>query len=555
MVSVEEGEENPLTRYTSGSDRFANFTEEILGVNLLEIQKEILRAVANNRRVMVVSGNGVGKTYAVAALELSFLYTHSEAMVLHTSRSNGHTRNTTYREIREMYQTLEESEMPFGYNSTLKKQPMEIEFEDSQTRKYEAVSPANPDGLEGRHSENFLAVVDEADKKEIGEDVIESAESSLTDENDRMLVIGNPPRSKGNSLYRLMNSEHWKVIQFSSFDCDNVKIATGEMDGDIVSGPIQLTELKYDWEKYHDNEWESLESVLAQSAPYVDDEGDYSFVDHDDSFDDNDEFRTDLAEAWYRRRCGIIPPKGAVEARPFYSSDVDEAVDRWDDTIDSQESLDAAEYDAIGVDVAGRGEDSTVIVGVTRASASSVGGTDSGDGSQSASETGRADVLGEFSASTETENERMIRSKINNAEDTPIVFDAVGMGGPVADTFRSEGFSVVRFDGNKRAKDDERYYNQRTEAWDEFGDWLLHGAISDGSKLANELYGTAECIALEEKGLRSGTSLMATSKDEVKLAENYGESPDFLDSASYAVWGMNHNPNDWGEASWSITTI
>lgn len=530
MSVVEEKEENPLKRYTSGTDRYVNFTEDILDVELLEVQKEIMREVADNRRTLVVAGNGTGKTFTVAALELAFLYTHSEATVLHTSRSNGHTRNTTYKELREMLHNAQETVGLPGY---AKKQPMEIEFEDSQTRKYEAVSPSNPDGLEGRHNENFLAVVDEADKQEIDDAVIESAESSLTDKNDRMLVIGNPPRNKGNSIHRLMEDDNWHTIQFSSFDCDNVKIALGEMDGNIISGPIQLGEIKYDWEKYHETEWTSYEDILEQSARYIDEDGNYHFTECE-TCTENDNFREDLAEAWYRRRCGVVPPKGAAEARPFYTSDVDEAVERWSAP---ESRFTPSDFDAIGVDIAGRGKDETVITGVTRASQES---------------TGRAVVLDKVSGNTETQIEQGIRHAIKGADETPIGFDSVGMGGPVADTFRNEGFNIVRFDGGKKAKDDKKYRNQRTEAWVEFGNWLHNGSINPDEALAEELFGVAEHIELTEKGLMSGTVWMATQKDDLRKASSYGASPDFLDSASIGVWALNHNASAFGDAGWKI---
>jgi len=504
-------QKSPLTKYVSGEDRFINFAEDVLGLELLDIQKEIMRAVANHKRVVVCSGNGVGKTYTVAALELAFLYTHSESMVLHTSRSNGHIRNTVYKELREMHEVANERGFPL--HGTVKKTPMEIDFEDSQTRKYEAMSPSNPDGLEGRHSENFLTVVDEADKPEVTGDVIESAESSLTDDNDRIVAIGNPPRDKSNSIHSLMESDYWHTIQFSSFDCDNVLIQAGKKDGEIISGPIQLSEIKRDWDKHHDEEWPGFEEARNSGE------------------------REDLAEAWYRRRLGIIPPKSAAQNRPFYSSDVADAEERWTKVSDSRPA--PSDYDAIAVDVAGRGQDSTVVAGVT---------TPSDD-----DEVGRADVLGEYDRDTEQGNEKAIREAIRGAEETPVVFDTAGMGGPVADTFRNEGYEVVRFDGNKKARNSERYYNMRTEGFDELGNWLRHNTIKPESELTKELYGTSEVIALNEKSLRSGTSFIATSKDEIKKAKNYGESPDFLDAVAMAVWGSNHS-GSFGEASWTIYT-
>lgn len=508
-VQVQDDDMDPRRKYfgkLAGEDRFVNFAEMMLDIELTDVQEEILRAVHNHKRLVVVSGNGVGKTFVVAALEVAFLYTHYNVSVMHTSRSNSQIRQTTYQEIREFVDHLQEEH---GFPGNAKKMPMEIEFEDSATRSYEAISPSNPDGLEGRHNDNFLMVVDEADKPEIDEDVIDAAESTLTDGNDRMVVIGNPPRTKSNTLYDLMESEYWHTIQFSSFDSDNVKIAAGEKDGEMIRGPVQLEEIKRHWDKLHDEEWPGYEAAK------------------------NSHERDDLAEAWYRRRLGIIPPDNATRPRPFYSSEVSDATDRWENVDD--EPLDVTEYDALAVDVAGRGEDSTVVVGVTDE---------------------RVDVLGEFDAKTEMQNENLIRGAIKGAGETPIVFDTVGLGGPVADTFRDEGFTVERFDSSTTAKDDERYYNKRAEAFGTLGDWLAteEGAVQPGTTLASELYGVSESMEYIEKALKSGTTWKVTPKDELKKADALGESPDHADACAMAVWGKEH-AGTASDASFSIYSI
>lgn len=505
-MSDEAPSPNQFFGKEAGEERFINFAEMMLEVQLTQVQEEILRKVHNNKRLVVVSGNGVGKTFIIAVLEVAFLYSHRDASVMHTSRSNSQIRNTTYREVRDFVDILTDD---YGLPGEAKKMPMEVDFEDSATRGYEAVSPSNPEGLEGRHNDNFLMVVDEADKPEIDGGVIDAANSTLTDDNDRMVVVGNPPRTKSNTLYELMESEHWETVQFSSFDSDNVRIQAGEMDGELISGPVRLEEIKRHWEKLHDEPWPGYEEAK------------------------NSGDREDLAESWYRRRLGQIPPNNALEKRPFYSSDVDEATDNWDDEY-SQESLSPAEYDAIGVDVAGRGGDSSVAVGLTDE---------------------RVDILGEWNCDTETENENMIRGAISGADETPIVFDTGGLGGPVADSFRKEGFNVVRFDSSKHAENDEMYYNQRAEAYGEFGNWMAEGgAVKPQTDLARELYGISESMTFDEKSLRSGTTWIATSKDELKKTDNLGKSPDFADSVVMAAWGKR-NAVTHTEGAFSIYSV
>lgn len=506
---MERGKQEFVKRYLSGEDRYVRFTEEILGQQLAEVQKEILRAVTRNKKVVIVSGNGVGKSHTVACLNLAFLYCNLNASVMATSGSYVQLEDTTWKPMKSLL-TQTQEKYPFIPGSTVENPPR-IRFEKRPNQYFKAISPRKPDGLEGRHNENMLVVVDESDKPEVTDDVFESAASSITDENDRMVIIGNPPRAESNSLYKLMSSDQYHVIQFSSFDSHNVKVDAGILDEEKIPGLVEMSVLREDWKEYNDEVWPGFEQAYKQSAPFVAD-GEYRFLEGEDT-EENPDFREDLSEQWYRRRCGIIPPEGAAAHRPFYVDDVEIASQR--DVVPLEPEH---QYEAFGIDVARGGQDRTVVVGVRG---------------------GRLDILAsEESPGSLSRNKELVFNALGNT-DAPVAIDAVGEGSGLADELMKT-YTVTRFGGGENAKDDDAYYDKRTEALANFGEWLSsEGSIIESSELYDECIEAARTIEMEEKSLRSSNTVKATSKDELKKSHKIGRSPDLLDAASIAVWAKN----------------
>jgi len=99
---------------------------------------------------------------------------------------------------------------------------------------------------------------------------------------------------------------------------------------------------------------------------------------------------------------------------------------------------------------------------------------------------------------------------------------------------------VTRFKAGENAKQEDKYYDKRTEALGELGQFLkTGGALEPETELSNELRAGSHSIEYEEKMTRGSNSFIATSKQELKKSHNLGRSPDLLDSASLAIWGRN----------------
>ena len=486
-------DEHPLADYVSGTDRYVRFAADILGLQLADTQRDMLRSVTQHKNVVVQSGNGVGKSYAVAVLCLAFLYCNPRGSVMLTSGSYQQMESTVWSEMKSLLKQAREGGFPLP--GRIKEAQPRIEFEEHPSKAFRAISSTHPESLEGRHAEAMLVIVDEADKPDVGQKVIESARSSVTDGNDRFLVIGNPPRSEANSMYDLLVDKNYHTINFSSFDSHNVRVEAGLADGDTIPGLVGLEQLREDYALWNTDEFPGVEEAMSHVT--TDEDGILRPT------------KDGLDERWVRRRLGAIPDAGTEAVRPFYADDVAGAEAR--DPAD----VAAPDYSSFGVDIARGGDDRTVVIGVTDT---------------------RADVLVNVEAPGDhRRNKRLIQDALGDTT-APVIVDAVGEGSGVADELDTE-YNITRFKGGANAREPEKYYNQRAEALGKLGEWLDDGAIGRGSDLASELRAGARHIEFEEKSTRSAQAWTATSKSELKQSDRMGRSPDLLDALSLAVWG------------------
>lgn len=481
-----------VSQYVSGEDRYVNFAQDMLGQELSETQKKILKTVENNKHTLVISGNGVGKSHAVSVLSLCYLYCNLEATVLATSGSYSQLRDTMYKPMSKMLRRAQEK-YPFIPGRTVDNPP-QIKFEDREDQYLKCISTRNPGALEGRHSKHILSIIEEGDKPEVTEEVIDSARSSITDGRDRMVIIANPPKDESNSIVPLMEDDSWEVVQFSSFESRNVMVDAGEVtDKQKIPGLVDLEKVKDDWESWNDEAWPSYEEAK------------------------NSEEQKGLDPRWYRRRLGVIPPDNANAIRPFRVNHVAQAESRWsEDNKYSAEN--PPDFRAYGVDVARGGGDRTVITACTDDAIY---------------------VLSEIEEPGDHKiNKELIRDNVHS-EDAPVVVDAIGEGSGIADELKDE-YNVIRFKAGEKAKQEDKYYNKRTEALGELGQFLkTDGSVEPETELSRELREGAHEIEYEEKMTRGSNSFTSTSKEELKKSHKLGRSPDLLDSASLALWGRN----------------
>jgi len=482
---------DPPTDYQEDSDRYVRWVEDYLDVNLAEAQREILEAMAEHEKLLILAANGFGKSFSMACGTLAFLMTNYPSTVVATSGTYPKLRRTLCKPVDSLHRHARDN---YSVPGQYKHAPPRIEFDEEPEWYFEAARPKNPDELEGAHNEHLLGIIEEADKDDVGEDVVGAMESLLTDDRDRLVVIANPPRDEGNIVYELMQDPTWEQLQYSSFDSHNVEVKMGGTDGELVDGLVTLDRIKKDWLSWNNEPWVGVDEARVAH-----------------------EHRDDLDERWYRRRAGVIPPSGASVHRPVYKHEVQAALDN--------PMPEKRIRKGIACDIARSGGDYTVAVEIHDTGAVVVDEWQVTDvRGHNENEDRIRDVL--------ERNERQLRCK-------PVI-DAVGEGSHVADIVRRD-YGGIRFKAGEEAVSDE-YANKWTEALAALGQHLPELSIPDHDRLRKELHATARYVEYEERTVRGDTVLRATSKEDLKEYIEHN-SPDHLDALAMAAWSLETSSN------------
>ena len=187
------------------------FVEKRLHAEPWEKQKEILNAVRDHTRVAVRSCNGSGKTYIAAHTVLWWLKSFPDSLVITTAPTAHQVRDVLWREIRRVYHRRED----FIGGKLLR---TTLELDDKHYA--QGLSTDTPERFQGFHEGHILFVVDEASG--VREGIFEAIEGSMTSENSKMLLLGNPTALSG-YFYEAFHRRRslWKTIHISASDTPN----------------------------------------------------------------------------------------------------------------------------------------------------------------------------------------------------------------------------------------------------------------------------------------------------------------------------------------------
>lgn len=501
-VSDVLGDRKPLShaRYQHGPDRYIHVAEDWLNVRLADQQRDLLQSLATDKRTIIMSGNGPGKSYGVAIAKLAFLLSNPSSVVLGTSGSYSQYVDAVWRAMKGIYKREVmplASDLPKPNDSG---QPS-LEIDDDWYAK--VVSPRDPGDLEGRHGPNVLVVIEEADKSYITDDHFDSARSSVTSDSDRMLAICNPPRDKANAVVSRLDesNDDWNTIQFSTLESHNVRVDAGEIDAEPLPAITDLSTIKDDWEAYNNEPWPGLTDARRMSDP------------------DSEGFREDLDERWYRRRAGVMPPDGTIKHRPITPAAVEAAWERsHDQGAIVPERLNPGEI-ASAVDVARSGADTTVAATV---------------------EQNRLDIVYEAANANHTTHRDALLTEFGDGVARPVAVDAIGEGSGLADMLSERLPTVIRFGAGNEPPDTAGYQTYKS-CWAQglalLGSWLADGGSIRDRKLYEELRTVAQVVAFEERHYASrGTEVFTTTASKSDIKDRLNRSPDRLDAAYMAIW-------------------
>jgi len=170
----------------------ALFVETVLQATPQNWQRKALDAIAQNDRVAIKSGHGVGKTAFESWVVLWWLMTHYPCKVAVTANSAHQLSDVLWTEIDRWARN-----MPQAFKDLLEFKSDKISlkgatdsFAVARTSRRE-----NPESLAGFHSPHMLFVVEEASG--VPNVIFETASGALSTPGAKIIMCGNPTRSDG----------------------------------------------------------------------------------------------------------------------------------------------------------------------------------------------------------------------------------------------------------------------------------------------------------------------------------------------------------------------
>lgn len=368
-----------------------DFVRSVLGHKTWGIQEDILRSIKNHDKTAVKACHASSKTFTAADAVLWWITSQDDGKAVTTAPTWVQVKNLLWGEIHKAVAT---SKYPYP-------QPNQTELKLSPTNYAMGFSTDSADRFQGWHG-NILIVFDEAAGVRPG--LWEAAEGIRAGGDVRMLVIGNPTVAGGPFYDCFTSKQHiWNTITISAFDTPNLE---GETLASVMAHPPDDPWLDH-------NPWPMLVTRRWVYDRYM------------DWGPDSPMFES--------RVLGNFPSQG-IDA--LYPLDWLEAA-RYREVLEDS----VAPY-TIGIDVAGPGEDETVIV-VLRG----------------------YDVM-EVSAFTQPDARPYVAQRLERYPReliSTINVDSVGIGWYFAMDLKSQGYNVQTINMQEQPFDDTRYQDFRSE--------------------------------------------------------------------------------------------
>lgn len=183
------------------------FVTEVLGLSPWKKQAEILESTRDHDRTTVRSCHGAGKTFTAACAAIWFLQTRPGSVVITTAPSGRQVRDLLWRQIRTGFDKA---------RTPLIGRCMQTTLECGTDWYATGFSTDEPVNFQGPHSPHgVLFIGDEASG--LAEWVFDTARGFMTQQDARMLLIGNPNFASG-TFFESHGSDQWNPIHISAFD-------------------------------------------------------------------------------------------------------------------------------------------------------------------------------------------------------------------------------------------------------------------------------------------------------------------------------------------------
>jgi hypothetical protein len=482
--------------------------QQKLRTTLWSGQQRVLDSLRSNRYTVVPSAHDLGKSFLAAAIACQWLEEHDlgDAFVVSTAPTSAQVSAVLWREIEKLHR-----------RGSLRGQINMGRIPEWKIGK-ELVGygrkPSDYDetGFQGIHCRYPLIIIDEA--AGIPEQLWTAVDALATNENARVLAIGNPDDQ--NSQFRAMclPGSGWHIVRLDGLSSPNFtevevraasKLPSPNPTGDLYSYmvdnkiPFATEKIPFDLQQLLLSPRWVAERMVRWNV-YKDSDGAWQ-----------------TSSLWESRVRGRFPSGSATDG-VIPLSWVEAAVDRWNEWEASGIPVsELVGYHVFSCDVARFGEDETAVserVGMTVLNVERVGQQDT----------------------MTTANRLDVRLK-RHSQSTAIV-DVIGVGGGVVDRLREMGHDVIAFNSaastDMRTTDDEfGFPNVRSAAWWNLRELLDPSNPSTTIALPDDENLIADLISPKWR-VAAGAKIVVEPKDETK--KRIRRSPDTGDSVVMSFW-------------------
>ena len=192
------------------------FGRSVYGFDPDPWQEDLMRRVASGeKRVIVRSGVGVGKSAALVIIMMWWLVTRSPCKVLLTSSKREQVMDVFWPEI-ELWERKKRPEFNFLKVRKTEDMIVLVGFERTNMILPRTASSARPDTIQGQHSPNMLVVADEVFG--IPLNVMYALEGAMSTPGSVFLAAGNPTTTEGFAFDCFNLNSGWSTMTVSAWD-------------------------------------------------------------------------------------------------------------------------------------------------------------------------------------------------------------------------------------------------------------------------------------------------------------------------------------------------
>ena len=189
------------------------FATHVLGVELWQLEVDILRSIATRRRTAVKACHGVGKTFALAVGALWWLARYPEGIVLTTSATQRQVETQLWKEL---HNVAGHARVPYP-----KLRTAELKFRDENNFAM-GFSTNQTENFQGYHGRYLLIIADEAPGIESG--IWDAVAGTMAGGKVHIVMAGNPTVPSG-AFFDAFTKDRgaWNCLSISAFDSPNLK--------------------------------------------------------------------------------------------------------------------------------------------------------------------------------------------------------------------------------------------------------------------------------------------------------------------------------------------